>query len=258
MKPVWKKRLQNAGWLTLTAAAIILLVAGIERKSRKKCTDVKVELTGIKNQVFLDEKEVLDVLNATGTLTGKPVEEINLQMLEKRLENDTWIKNAELFFDNKQVLQVRVEEREPVARIFTASGSSYYIDTAGRRLPLSEKISVRVPMFTNFPAVRKKPVKKDSLLIASIKHMAAFIHADSFWNAQVAQVYITAGGTFEMVPVVGNHIVVLGNGDDIEQKFKRLYSFYKQVWPKAGLERYSTINVQFKGQVVATRRGSYE
>lgn len=258
MKPVWRKRLKNAGWITLAVAGVVLLAAGVERKNRKKCTDIKVELGVVKGQVFLDEKEVLDVLNATGVLTGKPVEEINLQVLEKRLENDPWIRNAELFFDNKQVLQARVEEREPIARIFTVAGSSYYIDSSGHRLPLSSKVMVRVPVFTNFPSEQKKLLKKDSLLMVWIKDMATFIQGDSFWNAQVAQVYITPNRTFEMVPVVGNHLVILGNGEDIEQKFKRLYTFYKQVWLKAGLEKYSTVNVQFKGQVVAERKESYE
>ena len=37
-------------------------------------------------------------------------------------------KNVELFLDNTQSLQVRIEQRIPIARIFTASGNSFYID----------------------------------------------------------------------------------------------------------------------------------
>jgi cell division protein FtsQ len=91
--------------------------------------------------------------------------------------------------------------------------------------------------------------------MVSIKQLANFIQADTFWNAQVAQIDITPDRTFEMVPTIGNHIVGLGNGEDIEQKFKRLFTFYNQVWTKVGLEKYSRIDVQYKGQVVATRRG---
>jgi cell division protein FtsQ len=89
--------------------------------------------------------------------------------LEDRLENDTWIRNAELFFDNKQVLQVMVEEREPVARIFTMGGNSYYIDSSGAHLPLSDKVSIRVPMFTSFPSEGRRLRRRDSLLMDEIK-----------------------------------------------------------------------------------------
>ena len=88
------------------------------------------------------------LLNANGKLQGKTVENINLLVLEKRLENDRWIKNAELYLDNNQNLQVRVEENEPVARIFTVGGYSYYIDSSCNKLPLSERLSARVPMIT--------------------------------------------------------------------------------------------------------------
>lgn len=256
MNLLWKKRLQNAGWLTLTVVGIVLLIAGVQKKDNKECLDVKVEVSGENDHIFLDEREVLKIVNAHGDLVGQPIEEINLQLLEKRLEQDRWINNAELFFDNKQALQVIVEEKEPVARIFTTSGSSYYIDSAGRRLPLSDKVSIRVPMFTNFPGEGRRLGKKDSILMQSVKELAKFIEADSFWNAQVSQIDITPDRTFEMVPTIGSHTVALGKGVDIEKKFDRLMSFYKQVWTKVGLERYSKIDVQYEGQVIATRKGA--
>ena len=81
------------------------------------------------------------------------------------------------------------------------------------RLPLSEKLSARVPMFTSFPSERAHLSRPDSQLLASVKELAMFIQADEFWKAQVAQVDITPEG-FEMIPTVGNHIVTLGKDGD--------------------------------------------
>jgi cell division protein FtsQ len=256
MNSRWKKVLKNAGWLTLTAGGIALLVAAVQKKDLKKCADVKVELSGVANHVFMEEKEVLRVLNGNGSLIGQPVETINLQVLERRLEKDKWIKNAELFFDNNNVLQVKVEERIPIARIFTIAGNSFYIDSTSKQLPLSD-ISIRVPMFTNYPSVGSKMSWRDSALMASIKEVATFVNADEFWSAQVSQVDITPQRTFEMIPTVGNHTVKLGKGTDIKEKLGNLYTFYKQVWTKVGLEKYAIIDVQFKGQVIATRKGAW-
>jgi cell division protein FtsQ len=74
--------------------------------------------------------------------------------------------------------------------------------------------------------------------------------------SQVAQVNITADRYFELSPVVGNHLIKLGNGKDIEKKFNRLMVFYKQVLAQKGFDAYSTIDVQYAGQVVGTRRGT--
>jgi cell division protein FtsQ len=71
--------------------------------------------------------------------------------------------------------------------------------------------------------------------------------------AQVAQIDITTDRQFEMIPVVGNHLVKLGNGENINQKFRRLMMFYKQVLSKTGFDKYKVINVQYKGQVVASK-----
>jgi cell division protein FtsQ len=52
---------------------------------------------------------------------------------------------------------------------------------------------------------------------------------------------------------VGNHVVKLGNGENIPAKLNRLMVFYKQVLAKTGFDKYKLIDVQYKGQVVASR-----
>ncbi len=256
MQHLWRKRYVTISWITLSAVSLVLLIASVQHKNNKVCKGINVEITGTENNFFVDKKEVTDALKASGSIKGEPLSNINLQMLEHRLKKNKWIAKAELFFDNEEVLQAVVEEKNPVARIFTAEGNSFYIDSACRHLPLSNKLSARVPMFTNFPTQRIKLSKPDSALMASVKELAMFIQADDFWKAQVAQIDITPDG-FEMVPTIGNHVVLLGNGEDYKEKFDRLYSFYKQVWTKVGFEKYEKIAVQFKGQVVATKRGSF-
>jgi cell division protein FtsQ len=59
---------------------------------------------------------------------------------------------------------------------------------------------------------------------------------------------------FEMVPKVGNHIVVFGNGEEIADKFRKLFIFYNDVLNKTGWNKYSAVNLSYKNQVVATRK----
>lgn len=253
---MWKKRLQMVLWIVLGVGTCTLLVAAMQKKDQKNCTDITIEIRGAYDHVFVDKGDVMKVLQRNGAGKGKETNEVALRSIEDALEKNAWIKKAELFFDNKQVLHAEIEEREPLARIFTLAGSSFYIDSSCMRLPLSEELSARVPMFTSFPSDKKRLSKPDSLVMDDVKQIALYIQQDSFLMAQVAQIDITPQRTYEIIPVLGDQIIKLGNADNLDEKFEKLTSFYKQVWAKAGFEKYETIDVQYSGQVVAVKRGS--
>jgi hypothetical protein len=59
-----------------------------------------------------------------------------------------------------------------------------------------------------------------------------------------------------MIPKIGSQIIEFGNAADVEEKFNKLQLFYKNVMVKTGWSKYSIINVQYKNQVVAKRRGA--
>jgi cell division protein FtsQ len=235
---------------------IVLFGAAMIIKNHKACTDIKVEITGADEHLFIDEKDVKDLINEHSNLENKKMNEVNLKAIETELEKTPWVKNAELFFDNNQILQVRIEERQPVGRVFTVEGSSFYIDSSGVRLPLSDKLSARVPMFTNFPSDKAVMAASDSELLQGVVQMGKFITADSFWRAQIAQVYITPQGTFELTPTVGNQTIVFGDADDLDNKFNNLYTFYKKAWLQNGINTYSKLDVRFENQVVGVKRGA--
>ena len=252
----WKKILVWVFWLLAGVGMIVLLGAAMQKKDQKQCADVKIEITGVDKHLFIDEKEVLDILNAAGTVTGKQLSVLNVRAMETVVERNPWVRNAEMFFDNNQVLQVKIEERQPVARVFTLEGSSFYLDSGSLRLPLSDKLSARVPTFTGFPSDKKNLAKPDSALLNNIVKLGQYILADSFWMAQVSQVAITPLSNFELVPVIGDHIVVLGNADDLDKKFKRLYTFYQKAWLQNGINTYEKLDVQYDKQVVAVKKGT--
>jgi cell division protein FtsQ len=59
-----------------------------------------------------------------------------------------------------------------------------------------------------------------------------------------------------MVPVMGDHIVTLGNAEDIDKKFNRLYTFYRKAWLQNGMNTYEKLDVQYANQVVAIKKGA--
>jgi cell division protein FtsQ len=253
---MWKKSLQISLWSLTIAGICTLFIAAMQKKEEKKCADINIEIRGANNHFFVDKKDILETISETGAAKGKEILAIELKKVEERIEKNVWIKKAELFFDNKQVLHANIEEREPIARVFTLEGRSYYIDSSCNRLPLSDKLSARVPMFTSFPSDKKILSRPDSSVLMDVKQIAQYIQQDSFWMAQVAQVDITRNGTYEMIPVIGDQVIRLGDATNLNEKFTKLKNFYQQVWTKTGFEKYEIINIQYASQVVATKRGA--
>ena len=253
-----KNILFTALWVAVGAGGIVLLLAAMKKKDAKNCKGIEINITGVSNNFFIDKTDVLKIINryAGQNAVGKPIENFNLVAMEAALKKDVWIKNAELFFDNNEILQASVEEREPVARVFTPDGNTFYIDNSNMMLPLSEKFSARVPVFTGFPSETKVLTKADSSLLNDIKTISIQIQQDSFLMAMIDQVDITTQRSFEMIPKVGNQVIVFGDASDAEKKFKKLQLFYRKVMAKMGWNRYSVINLQYKNQVVAKLKGA--
>lgn len=250
---VIRKLLFVAMWIVIGGGMLTLLIAAIGRQKKEQCTDYAIRIKGADKNLFVDEKSIEKILlsEGNGKIKGQKRSTFNLLKIEQLLKNNVWIKNAEVYFDNQDVLHVTVTEREPVARIFTIAGKSFYIDDTETMMPLSDKQSAKVPVFTGFPG--KVISKRDSTLVTEVKSMADFILHDPFWMAEVSQVDITSERNFEMIPVVGNHTVMLGDGNHVEQKFHRLFVFYKNVLSRTGFEKYKMINVQYAGQVIGVR-----
>jgi len=252
----WKQIVGNILWSIAAALLLLLFIISWRAKEEKKCASVNVELVG-ENTValFMDEKEILEIINDKGIKAGLPIESVNLNKLEKDLQSIKWVKHAEMFLDNQQALQIKIEQRIPIARIFTSTGASFYIDKEGWRLPLKQLTVLRLPVFTGFPSDQEKISSPDSVLLKDILHFTKAIEQDSFFMAQIAQINIASNGDFEMVPTVGEHMVLIGAVDNIEDKLNRLYSFYKQVWVQTGVNAYQVLDCRFDHQIVALKKG---
>jgi cell division protein FtsQ len=251
-----KKVLFLAFWIAAGAGIMVLLVAAIRDSKDKTCRGYSIRISGAGEKRFMNEQRVVDLLKQNGSIRGRSIKRFDLQSIEARLERNAWVRNAELFFDNKQVLQVRIEEKEPIARVFTTDGNSFYISRNGEWLPLSEHFSAKLPVFTNFPGSVGAVNRSDSLLVINMEQLSDYLTKDQFWMSQVSQIDITTARTFEMVPMIGNHIIEFGDGSDCEKKFRRLMLFYQQVLSKTGMDAYERIKVQFAGQIVGVKKST--
>jgi cell division protein FtsQ len=258
IKSPLKKFFTIAVWCLLGSTILALLVAAINSKNSSGCQGLDVEINGGSKSLFLNKKDVVVLLENYGLKDWyyKKTASFNLLQMESALRRNSWVRDVQIYFDNNQILKIRILERQPVARLFCNSGNSFLIDSNGVQMPLSEKNVFRLPVFTGYPS-EKFGSRKDSALSGQIKQLAIFLDRDSFWSGQIQEVHIGAARTFEMTPLIGNQRIEFGDGSDLENKFHKLFIFYKEVITQTGFEKYTTINLAFANQVIATRKQAY-
>lgn len=255
-----KKIMVTLSWSLLAVLCVWLLVAAIGRQDAAVCKKVIINVYGNGSNLFIDKKDVMQIINSqnNGQAVGQKISSLHLSRMEAELRKNDWVHQVQLYIDNHKNLRVEIEESVPVARIFTSSQKSFYVDSGLAVLPLSDKFSARLPVFTNFPAEVNGFRKSDSALLKQMVVLANIINHDEYLMAMIAQIDMNPSGQFEMIPKIGRQVILFGNADEAKQKFDKLKIFYRTVIKKLGWQKYSTINLQFKDQVVAVIRDREE
>ena len=246
-----RKILQLFVTLVVTTGCIVAIVSASKIEDKKVLSGVAVHLRNDKKYHFIEENEILDLaINRRNiNVEQTPIARLDLRGMERVILADPWVSDAQVFVDNERILHMYVTQRIPVARIFQQNGVSYYMDTTYSIMPLSRSYIYYTTVVTNVPEL-----KNDSIswaLRGQIVSLVRHLQADSFWNAQVSQVIVDSDGTFELQPMIGNQRIIFGDTHEMDQKLSNLFVFYKNVLNRIGWDKYETLDVRYKDQVVA-------
>ena len=246
---------------------ITILTVAIAMKSRYNntiCSDIIVSVKDSAVQQFVTRSTIIDYLtqNIGYNIKGNKFKNIDIDEIEKIIEKIPFIKNAEVYRTRDDVIAISVTQRSAIARIFDQNGSSLYIDNEGFILPLSDNFTAYVPVFNgkieHIDSIIGLNVN-DSLLLNSVYHdvfvIAKQIHNDRFIDNLIDQVYLN-NNDFELIPKVGDFVIVIGDTSRIKQKFDNLKVFYKNVPQKFGWDIYTKVNLKYSNQIVCTKKSN--
>ncbi len=236
----------------LVAVFTVALIAASRQQNNKTIKGLEVRLNDDKELNFLQKKDIETLLlkNRNIRLTQTPVANLDLRLMEEIARTNPWVAKADIYVDNRQVLQVSITQREPVVRIFDINGASYYMDSALYTMPVGVGYAYAAPVFTNVPVLRNDSM--NTVLRKKIAYMSEMIGRDSFWHAQVTQVEVQPDQTFVLTPLFGNQKIMVGDTDRIKDKLDNVFAFYKNVSNKIGWDKYQMLDARFKGQIVAS------
>ncbi len=253
------KSLKRLTWAAVAFIFAMIIIAFADKKGNRAVSSVAVAITPLgEGNLLINEADVLEAIeqNYGFVLEGTPIAELEVGRLEQMIETDPFVADADVFVDAEGRVQVEIVQREPVLRIISNNGQNYYLDRDGFKMPLSDHFSARVlvatgnipPFSDDFMDPEKKHTLKDLFLLRGD------LLADAFMNALIEQVYVSNRGEYILIPKLGDQKIILGPYENIVDKFKRLKVFYKEGMPYEGWQKYSEINLKYKGQVVCRKR----
>lgn len=235
---------------------IVLMIGLISfsstKHSRRVIHDVLIQIKQERGNYFIDQPEVLGLLNAQNTdyVLGSRIGDLDLRLLERRVEAHAFVSDAQAFYDLKGNLQVNVSQARPIARIYDPYGADRYIDERGFILPVNGKHTARVPLLELEQKVTWKNVITDTEEGLQLFELLKFIDGDEFWRAQIAHLVLERSGEVMMLPQITKQKILFGKPADLVEKFKKLEVFYKEILPNKGWNTYSLVNLKFKDQIV--------
>ncbi|MBN8650951.1 MAG: cell division protein FtsQ [Cytophagales bacterium] len=251
----WKLNIRKEIKVAVALLAISFLIAFSERKmDGLVCKDIVIELDNSRENHFMDEADVLRLVEGSGqSIKGTSLSHVDLRAIEKRLKQDKHILDADLYGDLKGNLVVNVELRRPIARIVRSDAPDAYIAEDGVVMSVSDKYTSRVVLISGGYA--KQLIEMGDLSKheegRKLMEMIEFINDEKFWKAQVAQLDINGQGKITIFPQVTGQLVEFGKPENIEDKFRKLMIFYKEILPTRGWTRYERVSLEYEGQIIA-------
>lgn len=250
-----KIRYDRIIWLLFLLIVGLGLFMAVQLKKEGEIEDTVITVTPLEGgDKLISEEDVRSAMLRTfdSDLTRYRLDEIDVTRVETLLEDDPFVKNAEVYVDQHNILRIKVEQREPVLRILDNNGNNYYLDENGVKMPPSKNFAARAlvatgnisPYQTDFITRRKSSTLKDLFKLAQT------LKSDEFLNGFIQQIHVTNGGEFILAPLVGDQQIILGSVRRLDDKFRRLKIFYREGMPGAGWRKYRSINLKFNGQIV--------
>ena len=253
--------------LLLIAVVVVVVVANVSHKNAAiKGVAVTVDYSG--NDTLVTAEQLRgDILGKYRDISTQSVGKADLDGIGNLVRANPFVDEAEVSVAVSAEVLVHVTQRSPLLRVYTKN-SQFYLDTKGRYMPLSTVNNQRVIIANgyikkDFPG-NPKDLDLEALVagnpqaenydIVRIYRLAKYMAADKKSQVMFDQIYMNSDGDLEIVPKLGNHVVVLGGTDKLDEKFENLYALYGKGFSKTGWDKYSVVNLKFNGQIICTKK----
>ncbi len=210
------------------------------------CTQVKINIKEGIVRGFLNSEEIkTELIHAKIYPLGDRMEEVNTRKIEEQLLQNPFVQSVQCYKTQSGRVHINLSQRLPVIRIKADNGDDYYVDTYGDIMPNTQYVSDLV--------VATGPITR-AFAKKELSRIGNFLIQNKLWFCQAEQINVLADNTIELIPLVGDHIIYLGQPTELSRKFARLEKFYKYGLSEAGWNKYSYISLEFDNQIICKKR----
>lgn len=239
--------------LTVTAVVILagyivfaaLYMSGSHEDTRV-CQGVSLHVKDSLDLDLVDRDMVVAMLDEHGmNPAGKTLEKIDVAAMEELLSTHPLVADVECYKTSGNLVRINLSGKVPMVRVRSAYGQDFYVDSRGEILR-NRSLAVDLPVATGYISA--------AYASGPLLEIVRAIDASDFWKAQVEQINVSQEGEVQLVPRVGDHLLILGSADNIPEKLDRLLEFYNKGLDRIGWNKYKSVSVAYEGQVVCKKR----
>ncbi len=256
-------------WIIGLSGLLASLAFASKKQKQVVAQNMSITITNNDENTFVDEDEVKLFFNERqDSILNTSIKNIDVTQLEQALNTHPAIENADVSVDVNGDVNVSVMQRTPMVRVINADGESYYIDSESKLMPLNDKYTARILIATGaifepysqrytttVNDIAKHELYSKVSVLDDIYKVTQYINKDSVLISLIHQLNITKEKEIELFPSIGNHKIIFGDAENIEEKFNKLKLFYIEGMNKTdGWNKYSTVNIKYKNQVVCTKK----
>jgi cell division protein FtsQ len=268
MMKLFLKILLIVTWIALAAGAVVLMSFANKSHNLQRCLGVTVNLDfNDGDQLITPEIIKSQLLKEFGKFENKLLGDISIEKTNEFLKENQYIERCDVHLTVEGRLVVNIKQCNPVFRVLTPAGQSYYVDDRGKIMTADPHFPVRVMIASGFIGtgnnpqgkfiksltVGKKKIAPEIINLANAYKVATAVSNDSIMKALTEQIHISDEGIITLLTKTGTHTVTIGDAANLEEKFAKLETFYMSAMPKVGWERYKSINLAYQNQVICTK-----
>jgi cell division protein FtsQ len=262
------KRILHIVFYILLTGGLAFLMGFIDNKNGElQIRQIDVSITRHTDTELLTREDIMDLIgNKNNALINKPFSVINIEQIESLTTAHQYVENANVYWTFPGVLHIDIVQRVPLVRIINEKLQHFYISADGSLMSLHPGITPKILVASGSIrdslnwSVRCKNISHleldsipDHLMLSAIFSLARLIQADKFLEAQTEQIFINEHHEIELVPKIGNQLILLGNSNRMEEKLRKLKAFYTEGIRYNGWETYQSINLKYRNQIVCTK-----
>lgn len=231
--------------LLLTGAVgytVYSLIAFRTIEEQVKCNDLEID---IKSAIPLITEDELHLMLRDEGLhpIGVSVPDLRTERIERFLKANPYVKKVRCYHEPGGKVMLEMELRTPLFMV--VGNENFYVDEEGKFLPSKPGVMAYVPVVTG--RVTK------TMLQGELYDMIRYIAQNEFWNAQIQQIHIRDDQKAELVPRVGDSLILLGTVNGYRLKLDRLFRLYEKAFNVMGWNSYRMLDLQFENQIVAIK-----